>query len=265
MLDQDRYTIEILDVTLDVIECLLTAGEEPQRPSELARQLGINRSRAFRILKNLERRGYVDVDSQTQGYWLGLKFLEIGTRVRQRLEVRRVAEPILIELAQNTGDVAHLLVLYGHSAVCIDRYQGDHMLQVAAPIGQPLPLHIGASPKILLAHLPDQKRELILQKIELTPFTPNTITDRDKLRRRLDKIRTQGYEVDEEDFEIGVYATGAPVRDHSGRLVAGITVTTPGVRYSPERREQLIELVVDAAQQISAGLGYLPTLEWQAG
>lgn len=265
MLDQDRYTIGILDVTLDVIECLLTAGEEPQRPSELARQLGINRSRAFRILKNLERRGYVEADPQTHGYLLGLKFLEIGTRVRQRLDVRRVAEPVLIELAQNTGDVAHLLVLYGHSAVCIDRYQGNHMLQVAAPIGQLLPLHIGACPKILLAHLPDQKRERIIQEIELTPFTPNTITDRDKLRRRLEKIRTQGYEVDEEDFEIGVCAIGAPVCDHSGRLVAGITVTTPDVRYNPERREQLIELVVDAAQRISASLGYLPTVAWQAG
>jgi len=257
---QDRYTIEILDVTLDVIEYLLAAGGEPQRPSQLSRQLGIHRSRVFRVLKTLERRGYVEADPQTRGYQLGLRFLEIGEQVRERLNLRHVAEPILMELAQKTGDVAHLLVLYEHSAVCIDRYQGHHRLQVAAPIGQRLPLHIGASPKTLLAYLPGQERERIIREIELTPFTANTITDCDQLRRRLKKIRTQGYEVDEEDFEIGVYAVGAPVRDHSGRVVAGITVTTPDVRYSPERREQLIQLVVGCAQRISANLGYLPTL-----
>lgn len=256
---EGQYTIEILDVALDVIEYLLAAGGEPQRASKVAHQLGIHRSRAFRILKTLERRGYVEADPQNQGYQLGLKFLEIGEEVRERLDLRRVAEPVQMDLAQKTGDAAHLLVLYGHSAVCINLCQGDHMLQVAAPVGKPLPLHIGASPKILLAHLPDQERERIIQEIELTPFTPNTITDRDELRRCLEQIRTQGYAVDEEDFEMGVYAIGAPVRDHSRRVVAGITITVPESRYSLERRKQLIELVVGAAQRISANLGYQPT------
>ncbi|MBL7065649.1 MAG: IclR family transcriptional regulator [Anaerolineae bacterium] len=257
MSSQGQYTIEVLDVALDVVECLLAAEGEPQRPGEIACQLGINRSRAFRILKTLERRGYVESDPQAQGYRLGLKFFEIGEQVRERLELRRVAEPVLMELAQNTGDVAHLLVLYGHSAACVDRYQGDHMLQVAAPIGQPLPLHIGASPKVLLAHLPENERERIIQEIELTPFTPNTITDHDELRRCLEEVRTQGYAVDEEDFEIGVYAVGAPVRDHNGCVVAGVTVTTPESRYSPQRCQELIKMVVDAANRISARLGWM--------
>ncbi len=252
----DPYTIEVLDVALSVVEQMLAAGGQPQRASRLARQLGVHRTRVFRILKTLERRGYVEADPEGRGYRLGLKFLEIGAQVRERLNLRRAAEPILMDLARRTGDVAHLLVLYGHSAVCIDRYQGDHMLQVAAPIGKPIPLHVGASPKILLAHLPEPERERILEEIELTPFTPNTITDRDELRRCLEEIRAQGYAVDEEDFEIGVYAVGAPVRDHSGRVVAGVTVTTPESRYSPQRRRQLIEMVVDAAGQISARLGW---------
>jgi len=262
---EDRYKIEIVDVMLDVIEGLSTAGGHPGRVSELSRQLGIHRSRVFRILKTLERRGYVEADPKTKGYRLGIKFLEIGAAVREQLSLHRVAEPILMELAQKTGDVAQLLVLYGHSAVCIERYQGHHTLQVAATIGRPLPLHIGASPKILLAYLPDQERERLIREIELTPFTAKTITDRDQLRHRLEKIRIRGYEVDEGDFEIGVCAVGAPVADYSGRVVAGITVTTPDVRYSPEQREQLIELVVDAAQRISANLGYLPHLHHGLG
>jgi IclR family KDG regulon transcriptional repressor len=255
MSNKGKYTIEVLDVTLDVIEYLAASGQEPQRHAEIARQLGIHRNRAFRILKTLEERGYVEANSETRGYQLGLKFLEVGELVHERLDVGRVADRILMELAKKTGDVAQLLVLYRHSAVCIDSYRGDHRLQVAAPIGQPLPLHIGASPKILLAHLPEQDRERILQSIELTRFTPNTITDRDELRHCLDEIRAQGYAVDEEDFEVGVYAVGAPVRDHCGRVVASITVTTPESRYSPQRRQELIEMVTNAASRVSARLG----------
>jgi len=159
-----------------------------------------------------------------------------------------------MELAKDTGDVAQILVLRGHNAVCIDSYRGDHRLQVAAPIGQPLPLHIGASPKILLACLPEQERERILQDIELTRFTPNTITDRDELRRCLEKIRTQGYAVDEEDFEVGGYGVGAPVHGRNGHVVAGITVSLPASRYSPQRRQELIEMVKNAAGRVSARL-----------
>jgi DNA-binding IclR family transcriptional regulator len=130
---------------------------------------------------------------------------------------------------------------------------------VEDPIGRPLPLHIGASPKILLAHLPAEERKRIIQHMELVRFTPNTITDRCELDRRLAEIRTQGYAVDEEDFEIGVYATGAPVRDHSGCVVAGVTVTTPAVRYTPQRRQELITMVVQAASRISGQMGWAET------
>ncbi len=253
------YTIEILDVSLDVIECMMGGNSGYYRASEIARLLNINRSRVFRILKTLEIRGYVDFDPQTQGYRLGLKFLTISESVRERLDLRRESQDVLFELAQKTGDVAHLLVLFGQSAVCIDRYQGENMLQVAAPIGVPLPLYIGASPKILLAHLPSKEREHIIENLELRPFTPYTITDKDELRRCLEQIRKQGYAIDEQDYEKGVYAIGAPVRDHTGRVVAGITVTVPEVRYDAQRRDKIIQMVVEAAKKVSSRLGYIET------
>jgi DNA-binding IclR family transcriptional regulator len=152
--------------------------------------------------------------------------------------------------------VVNLLVLYGDSAVCIDHYEGDHMLQVSAPLGEPLPLHIGASPKILLAFMPEPERSLVLERIQLTPYTPQTITDKEIFRRKLEEIRSCGYAVDEGDFETGVYAIGAPVRDHSGEVVAGITVTIPVNRYSLPRKEELIGLILSTTQQLSKELGY---------
>ena len=255
MSGKGQYTIEVLDVALDVLERLVTTEGRSFRPSEIARQLGINRSRAFRILKTLERRNYVAFDPETKSYRLGFKCLQIGERVREQLDLRRVAEPFLRELAETTGDVALLVVRYGDAVIDIASYRGRHVLQATVPTGQPFPFHIGASNKVLLAYLPEQERERIIQEMELTRFTEKTITDRDALRCRLEQIRAQGYEVDEESFEVGVYAIGAPVRDHSGHVVAGITVTTPQSRYSPQRREELIHMIVQAADRISARLG----------
>jgi IclR family transcriptional regulator, KDG regulon repressor len=253
----DQYTIEILDISIDVIEAFLDSRESHLGPSELARKLGINRTRAFRILKTLERRGYVELVDEGASYRLGLKFLIIGNKVQESIDIRSKARPILKELAIETGDAAYLLVLYGSQAICVDYYQGQYLLQATPPFDRPLPLHIGASPKILLAFLPEDEREKLLQNLVLDPFTDKTITDHEELRRKLDQIKEKGYEVDEGDFETGVYAIGAPVFDHNRKVVAGVTLTIPANRYSEERRSQTIEMVISAADQISRNLGYI--------
>lgn len=264
MQDRDPYVIDIIDVALDVIDCL-NSGAKAYRASEIARKLGVNRTRVFRILKTLDARGYVDYDPGTQAYRLGVKFLHIGENVRERLDLRREAEPILVELAEGTGDSAHLLILEGQQAVTIDRRQGGNRLQVASPIGQTHPLHVGASPKILLAYLPEAERERILASLDFQQFTPRTIRNVDELRLCLEEIRRQGYAVDEEDYEQGVYAIGAPVHDGTGRVIAGITLTTPGSRYSAGRSQELIALAVEAGRKLSEKLGYLEETRGRSG
>jgi DNA-binding IclR family transcriptional regulator len=256
MPDGDQYVIEILDVALDVIEGLKAGNGAPQGASQLSRELGINRTRVFRVLKTLERRGYVQVDAETQRYSLALKFLELGESVRRQVDILRLAQPILRELAQQSGDSAVLVLLYGDKAVCVDRYQGQHMLQAEDPIGELLPLHIGASPKMLLAYMPEGERERIIQGMELTRFTPITVTDRDELWKRLQQIRSQGHAVSYGDLEIGICAVAAPVRDHSGGVVAGVTVTVPEIRFTPQHHEELVGLVGSAADRISEQLGW---------
>ena len=159
-------------------------------------------------------------------------------------------------MAAETGDCSYLIILSGKSAIVVDRFSGDNMLQLSAPIGSVLPIHIGAAPKILLAFLLEVQRERILNEIKLSPFTPNTVTDKDEFRKILSDIRQQGFAEDEPDFEIGAYAFGAPVFDHEGNIVAGISITTPTARCSPKRRVELIHLVCAAGQKLSMKLGY---------
>jgi DNA-binding IclR family transcriptional regulator len=261
MADQNQsvtYKIDILDVALDVIEQLVAAAGEAKRPSEIASELGINRTRVFRILKSLEQRGYVEYSSDSQGYRVGLKFLEIGSLIKHEIEPQQIARPVLSELARITGETTYLVIRYNQQAVCVNRYQGNLNLQISTKVGQPLPLYAGASPKILLAYLPLEEQEQIIQKMELVHFTNNTIVDREKLRERLKLIRSRGYEIDEEDLEIGAFAIGAPVFNNEGDIVASITLAVPGPRFNTERKNQLIPVVVNTARRISAELGYSP-------
>jgi IclR family KDG regulon transcriptional repressor len=256
MPEDDRYIIEILDVALNAIDKMAASSDESYSPSSLARQFNINRSRMFRIFKTLERRDFVAYDPKTETYRLGLKFLEIAQNIRGRLNLRSEAEDVLKELAAGTGDCSYLIIPSGNSAIVVDRYSGENMLQLSAPIGSRLPLHTGAAPKVLLAYMQENQRKRIIDEMELTAFTSNTIRDKDTLRKVLAQIREQGYAVDEQDFEVGAYAFGAPVFDHEGNVVAGVSITTPTPRYSLKRRKELICMVCSSAQKLSEKLGY---------
>ncbi len=260
MLDDDRYIIDILNVALDVIDTMASGQEEFFSPSALARQFNMNRSRMFRIFKTLERRGFVAFDPKTETYHLGQKFLSIGQSIRSRISLRSEAEEVLKNLAAETGDCAYLIILSGTSAIVVDRYLGDNMLQLSAPIGSVLPINTGAAPKILLAYKPEDQLNQILNEISFSSYTPKTITDKDEFRKILSEIRKQGFAEDDEDFEIGAYAFGAPVFNHEGNIVAGISISTPTARCSPKRREELIHIVCDAGKKLSKKLGYQPDL-----
>jgi len=257
---EGRYTIQVLAAALDVIELLAhgSTGGAGRTATEISDELGLHRNRVFRILKTMEYRGYVEADPETHSYQLGIRFLHVGQHVQTRLGLRQAAGPVLKKLAENTGDVASLWVLSDMSAVCVDWHKGPHMLQLLPSIGRSLPLHVGAAPKILLAHMPEDERSRVLSEIELEAFTANTITDRDVLRDCLAEVRSQGYAVDEEDYEYGEHAFGAAVRDHTGRVVAALSVAVPKTRYDPARRDDLIEAVVNAADEASGNLGFLP-------
>jgi DNA-binding IclR family transcriptional regulator len=253
-----QYTIDVLDVAFDVIECLSAHNEQTLTASQIARELGIQRTRAYRILKTLEARGYVEDHQPSGGFRLGMRFVPLAAQVRNRIDLLRTAEPILIELAKTTGDISYLLVRIGMHALIIDRYIGHHRLQAMGAIGELLPLHVGAGPKALLAFAPETERMQILHEMALPRWTKKTITDREELRRHLEVVRARGYALDEEESEIGNFAVTAPVFDHTGSAVAAVSITTPGVRFNSDRRDKLIRVVIQAAQTISAKLGYAP-------
>ena len=158
------------------------------------------------------------------------------------------------ELHAKTGETVHLGILDGHEAVCVDRIESRHLIRLSAEVGKRFPLHVGAVPKLLFAHLPEEQSEAVIAR-GLPAYTRHTITDRDALRAELAEIHAKGYAVSDEDLDVGGSAVAAPIRDRTGAVVAAVSVAGPTARVSPRLHTEYRALVVEAAARISASLG----------
>ena len=246
------YTVAAVARALDV----LCAFERPPHEfglSELARDLGMTKNHAFRVLKTLESRGFVR--RVAERYRVGVRAFEIGQLAVRQLDVVRVARPIMHHLHEQTGETVHLAVLDNLEAVCVDRIESRHPVRLSAEVGRRFPMHPGACPKVLLAFLPEEEQLLVLAR-GLPAFTRHTLTDAAALRRELADIRRDGFGVGDEDLDLGAAAVAAPIRDWSRQVVAAISAAGPIARVKTRLSTALRDQVVAAAEQISSQLGY---------
>ncbi len=250
------YTIAILEDALSVLDTLVDT-EAGLSLAEIVRRTGLSKNKAFRILYTLEQRNLVR--KQNNGHYvLGVGCLIYGERARKQIDLIDAARPVMDRLVAETDETVFLGVLDGQQALCIDARESSKSIRLYARIGRRVPLHAGSIPKLLFAHLPDPVREQWLGEIELTPMTPYTVTDPDLLRQQLIHIRVQGYAITSNDLDEGATSVAAPIRDHTGRVVAALSVAGPSPRFSQERVGAVLALVLEGAAQISANLGYRP-------
>ncbi|MBC7189577.1 IclR family transcriptional regulator [Candidatus Aerophobetes bacterium] len=249
-----RYKVHSLERGLDIIE-VLSDGAAGKSLTEISRQAGFNLSTTHRILDALKSRGYVEQNPKTLKYRLTLKFFEIGNGVVRHLNLREEAVPILVSLAEKTGEAAYLIVLDNDEALCLERIDGHHYIQVLfLKVGGRMPLNIGAGPRVLLAHLPDKEIERIIKEKGLACWTKNSITDPEKLKEDLKKIREQGYALSFEDVTEGAAALGAPVKNWEGKVIAAISISGLSSHFAEEKLPPLIDAVKNAAEKLSQRL-----------
>jgi DNA-binding IclR family transcriptional regulator len=260
-MSEREYSISSLEAALDVAESFLSPNGSVRGVSEISRQTGLHKTRVFRILSTLTKRGYIDQDPGTQKYRLGSRFLVLGEAYRGGLDLRSVAISLMRELALESGDAAHLFVLSDDRALCLEVQLGEHIVQAATKVGDRLTLNVGATPKILLAYQPEPIRSITLEKMEYLQYSPKTIMDRAELEKVLAQIQSQEYCIAEEDYELSTYAIGAPIRDHTGEVVAALSLAIPQSRYSPELKVRKLSLVIEATRRLNQKLGYRSTTQ----
>ncbi|MBN6189083.1 IclR family transcriptional regulator [Aneurinibacillus sp. BA2021] len=227
--------------------------------SELAAKSGMPRPTAYRLLASLEACGFLTKTKNTDQdvrYRLGLKLLELGSMVAEQLELRKIALPWMQELCADINEAVHLVIRDGDEAVYIEKVESNRAVRLYTRVGKRSELYLGSGPKLLLAYMPEQERELLFGKMSFKKVTPSTISDKETLRKEIKKIQSVGYSVSkgEQDYEtIGI---SYPIYDYTRNVVAVLSVSGPAARLCGEHEEYARKKTKAAAECISKGLGY---------
>ena len=253
MKDPNEYNVRAVERALHIMGCF--DSEHPERGiSEIAEAVGLHKATAHRIVTTLVNYGYLERVADDQKYRLGLELANLGFKVIRRMDLRREALPYMQQLVQEWDETCDLSIFDQGRVFYIEVLQGNQALTIAAAVGQWLPAHCTASGKLFLAHIPSEELDTILSQ-PLEAFSDNTITSPDEIRRQLEIIRNQGYAVDYEEYELGIYALAAPICNRDGNVIAAIGSPSPTQRMTQERISEMAIAFKEAARSISQRLG----------
>ncbi len=239
-----------------LVEILADSGRA-MGVSELARALGYDRSAVYRLLTNLKAGGYLEQDPESKKYMIGPRMIVMSSRVLGNNDVYRYARPVMKKLLRETRETVHLAMLMEDQVVYIAQEVSPEVISVNTEIGQREAVHCTATGKALVAFLPDEECEAVIERLDFRRYTPATITDPDRFRAHCRQIRAQGYAVDDEELYPGVRCVGAPVQGYDGTVLASLGISGPATRLTVEALPHLGEVVMRHAREISKRLGYL--------
>lgn len=248
---------QTLTRAISILDCF-SPDQSELGVREIARRVGLSRSTVGRLLATMHAAGILGQNPTTRTYAMGAKVLTWAGVYAATLDVRVKARPILEHLHRMTRETVSLYILDGCERVCVERLESPEGLRFVVRVGERMPLHAGASGKVLLAFLPPDQRREILRAISLTPLTGNTITSIPKLERELALVRKRGYAASVGERVVGGTSVAAPVRGASGDVLAALNLTAPTPRVSDEKILDYVKWVTQAAAQISREMGYMP-------
>lgn len=233
-------------------------AEEPELGiTELAKRLDVAKSTAHRLASTLVAEGFLEQNAADGRYRLGLLLFSIGTLVRRRMNVSEQAVPHLQALCENSGETVHLAVLHDTEVVFLRNIESKQAIRPRSYLGVRKPAFCTSEGRALLAFGPPQQLSAVM-RATLAPRTPKTLTDKAAITWLLQKIRHQGYAVDDEESEVGMRGIAAPVFDASGLAVASVGVVGPVQRFTAPRQRALAAQVLATAEAVSVHLGYQP-------
>ncbi|OFW24335.1 MAG: hypothetical protein A3H27_10800 [Acidobacteria bacterium RIFCSPLOWO2_02_FULL_59_13] len=243
-----------MDITLNkglrLLEALCTSDKR-RGVTELAHELGLQKSNVYRLLQTLAALGYVDQEAEGARYGPTLRIWEYGAMVADRLDLRTVARPSLSKLAEETEETVHLSILSRLEVVYIDKVDSPFPLRAYSRVGGRAPAHCVATGKALLAFADDETLEL-LARVKLKRFTNTTITSQSKLLKELKAVRQRGYALNRGEWREGVNGLAMPIFDHTRKAVAAVGITLPPVAPS----QALLRCLKERSAEISKALGH---------
>jgi len=235
-----------------ILECFSTVNRSLSL-TELCTATGYPRSTTHRLAAAMREAGFLDQGRQRDRYRLGLKLFELGNIVLFNMDLHREARPHVEALSRVSGLLVHLAVFDGWHAVVIHRQDPTPKVGTPLALVETAPVHCTSVGKAILAFQPESVIKAVI-KAGLVRYTDTTITTAPALQTELKRIRARGYSVDEGEHQPGLRCVGAPIRDSSGHVFAGLSVSGPMREVPQAEVEGLSKIVIHHANQISANV-----------
>lgn len=236
----ERYILHSVSTAFSILD--LFFEREELSPSEVARCMNMNRSTAFRFLVTMEQSGYL-IKTDNAKYRLGVKISSLGQVAHNRMELISLIHPFLVSLSEKTGESSHLAIMDDAMHVTfIDKSVGTLWLTMDVVIGYSKYAHLTGTGKAILAYKSDQFINQYIRSASFEACTPNSIPDAGTLLRRLDEIREQGYSIDNEEVEAGLYCIAVPILSRDSNPIASISLSGPTTRMVTNQESHLRHL-----------------------
>ncbi len=257
--DETGETVQSVVRALMLLE-LMAKENGPISLSELAQKAGLKMTTVHRLLTTMMYKGFVEQDSVTLRYRLGVKTFEIGNAALMINDLRTIVRPFLKELSEQINETINLAVLDGPEVVYIDQIESTNIVIVKmfARVGSRGPAYCTGTGKVLLADLSTEELRKRLSNVDFIKFTEYTVTDIEKLIDTLNKIKKNGYALDFSERDEGVTCIAAPIRNFEGRVQAAISVSAPVQRMPEERiKDEILPVILNISNKVSQKLGFV--------
>jgi DNA-binding IclR family transcriptional regulator len=250
-----KYVVKVLEKALNILDNF-SRHENAFTLDELTKRTGLDKSTVFRILRTMEKNGYIRYDQEDHLYRLGLRFLDLGGVVYSSTSVRKSASPYLDALARALKATVLVGVLIDDQFSYIDKREGDSILRIPSYLGAKMPPTESFLGLTLLAFSDPADRKKLLQQQPVKKHTERTPTKSKEVEARLNTARHIGYYLERSEFFDGVIQIGVPLRGATGSTVAALGASLQEFRVQDEIVGQVVEKLVETAKLISGELGY---------
>lgn len=248
MLESANRVLQLLEI--------FRPGEPDVSLTQIAERMSLPKSSVHRLLETLMAHRFVERNQTTRRYRLGIRVFEIGSIVIHDRGLHSAAHPLIEELALTTGETCHLAVLSGTEAVYVYKIHGGASISMSSRVGGRAPCYCTSIGKVLIAWSGDDSFRRVVNS-GFSPHTANTILTEGQFAAELEKVRRKGFALDLEEFERGLRCISAPVRDHTGSVLAALGLAGPASRLTNERLRELQGPVIATAEAVSRNLGYV--------